>query len=90
MGEFREDICLVVTETVADALETPVEELPPIAEVVDLDALDSLVTEPPGESSSVTVSFTYAGLRVLVHGNDFVYAYPMGDGGGDAMTRPTL
>lgn len=73
---------VIVVETICDALETPVEELPPLSNQIDLDALDGLMsvaeTEP---SSDVTVSFTYAGLHVMVFSNKTVYVRPINCGG---------
>lgn len=73
MGQAPEEVTVPIIETASDALETPVEDLPPLSESVQLDSLDSVVADP---SQDVTVTFTYAGLRVIVHSGGTVYAAP--------------
>lgn len=51
-------------ETVAAALDAEVDDLPPLYDVVDPDALDDLFSEPTREG--VSVSFSYAGCAVTV------------------------
>lgn len=59
----------VVAETTADALEMPVTEIPPLSDVMDFDALATLASATPtGSPDGVTVTFSYAGLDVLVYG----------------------
>lgn len=70
---------MTVTETVSDALETPIEDLPPLSNAIDIDALDSLVTSTDGGSPEVTVTFTYSGLRVHVHSGQIVYVRPVSE-----------
>lgn len=63
----------VVAETAADALETPVTELPPLSDAVDPDALAALASSPATDSpGGVTITFTYAGLDVVVYGGPTV------------------
>jgi len=70
MTEPLDDTTLAVAETVSDALETPVDDLPPLAESIDIDALDEVV--PSDSSQYVTVSFMYAGMQVFVHSGNVV------------------
>lgn len=80
MVQGSEEICVAVTETVSDALETPIEDLPPLSKAVDVDALDTLVTSTDaGSASDVVVTFTYSGLDVLVHSEAVVYVRPIRD-----------
>lgn len=72
---------MAVAEVVSDALETPIEELPPLSESVDLEGVDRLVTDHP--SHDVTITFSYAGLRVLVHSGPTVYVRPLRADEGD-------
>ena len=67
-----------ISEAASDALETPVKELPPLSNAIDLDALDAIITN--NRSHDVTVTFSYAGLRVLVYSNNTVYLRPLHDG----------
>jgi|AntRauTorcE11898_2_1112593.scaffolds.fasta_scaffold04656_2 hypothetical protein len=70
-----------VTKVVSDALETPMEELPPLSHAVDLDALDELVSSNASPRlSGVTVTFTYAGLNVVVLSCGTIYATPITHG----------
>ncbi|MDV7348427.1 HalOD1 output domain-containing protein [Halorubrum distributum] len=70
-----EEPLLTIAETVSDALNTPVEELPPLSHSIDLDGLEAIVTE--NRSHNVTVTFPYAGHRVLVHSDSTVYVSPI-------------
>lgn len=80
MAQAREEICVTVTETVSEALETPVEELPPLSNAIDIDALDALVRSRRDEAApGITVTFTYSGLQVLVQSGQIVYVRPVGD-----------
>lgn len=73
------EIATPVADAVAEALEVPVDELPPLSESIDLDGLDAIVTKNP--SQDVTVFFTYAGLRVVVHSSNAVYVHPIHEAG---------
>jgi len=70
-----------VTQVVSNALERPVEDLPPLSRVVDPDALDRLVSSTTGaRSPEVTVIFEYASQKVIIHSQEVVYARPINDG----------
>jgi hypothetical protein len=71
-----------VTEVVSDALEKPVDDLPPLSRVLDPDALNRLVSSnTSARSPEVTVIFEYASLKVIIHSQEVVYARPIDDGG---------
>lgn len=58
---------LAVVETVAAVTGRSQTELPPLAEVLDTDALDNILTRAVTEADSpVRVSFSYAGTRIEV------------------------
>lgn len=63
-----------IAEAVSDALETPIEELPLLSDAIDPDGLDTLMSN--SRCDDITVTFSYAGLRVLVHSEDTVYVRP--------------
>ena len=69
-----DEITLSITEAVSDALGAPVEELPPLSRSIDLDGLETLVSDE--RARDVTVTFSYAGLQVVVHSADVVYVHP--------------
>lgn len=64
------EIVSTVANEVSNALKKPVEQLPPLSEEIDLDALDTIV--PTDSSRNVTVTFTYEGLHVFVHSGRIV------------------
>ena len=71
-----------VTEVVSDALEKPVDDLPPLSRVLDPDALNRLVSSNTStRSPEVTVIFEYASLKVVIHSQEVVYARPIDDEG---------
>ena len=71
-----------VTEVVSDALEKPVDDLPPLSRVIDPDALDRLVSSNTStQSPEVTVVFEYASMEVIIHSQEVVYARPIDDRG---------
>lgn len=72
-----------IARAVSDALETPIEELPPLSTAIDLDGLDAVITN--SRSSDVTVTFSYAGLRVLIHSSNTVYVSPLDDAHGHSL-----
>lgn len=80
MGQPSEEIPVMISDAVADSLEAPMEELPPLSDSIDLDALETLLhstaNEPP---SGIAVSFQYAGLRVHVCSGYTVYVRPVSD-----------
>lgn len=63
---------VTVSETAADALHLSTDEIPPLWNAIDPDALATLVSRP-----DVTVTFQYAGLDLVVHSGDTVYAQPI-------------
>lgn len=88
MAESPEEITVTVAETASDALGTPIEELPPLSEAIDLEGLEAVVARPTeGRSSCVTVSFSYAGLRVLVRSGHTVFVQPISDRNEEAPDR---
>jgi hypothetical protein len=63
-----------ISRAASVALETPIEELPPLSEAINPDALESLIVPTPTDSASnVTVTFSYAGLHVFVQTDNTVY-----------------
>ncbi len=60
---------VTVVEAVAAATDRATTELPPLLETIDSDALDTLLD---GGSSSVFVSFRYAGTDVSVSGDGVI------------------
>jgi hypothetical protein len=75
---FSEEPILIIAEAVSDALDVPIEELPPLSRSVDLDGLEAIMTD--GQSQNVMIAFSYAGHRVHVHSNSAVYVHPVEDG----------
>lgn len=75
MRESSEEPLLTIAESVSDALDTPIEELPPLSQSVDLEGLAAIITEDC--SHDVTVTFSYAAHRVLVHSDNTVYVRPI-------------
>ena len=75
MRTSSEEPLVSITEAVSDALNTPMEQLPPLSQSIDLDGLVEIVTE--NRSHDVTVTFSYAGHRVLVHSDGTVYVRPI-------------
>ena len=70
-----------VTEVVSEALEKPVDDLPPLSRVIDPDALNRLVSSNTStRSPEVTVIFEYASLKVVIHSQEVIYARPIDDG----------
>lgn len=53
---------VVVCELVSQASDTPIEELPPVQEVIDSDGLDAVITS---RSARASVVFTFAGYDVV-------------------------
>lgn len=79
MGTASDEIMVTVSETVADALETPIKELPPLRNAINPDALGAIVSSKThAQPPDVTVTFEYAGLEVFVHSGGMVYAQPIG------------
>lgn len=78
MGTPSNEIILRVSEAVSEALGTPIDELPPLSDVIDPDGLDAIVstTEDPA-SRAVTLRFEYAGLEIFIHSEDIIYVQPI-------------
>lgn len=75
MRKSPEEPLLTIAESVSDALNTPIEELPPLSQSIDLEGLAAIVTGD--RSHDVTVTFSYAAHRVLVHSDNTVYVRPI-------------
>lgn len=69
------EITTPIIEAVSEVLETPVETVPPLSDAINIDGLEELITDDPAHD--VTVTFAYAGLRVLVHSDRTVYVRPL-------------
>ena len=78
MRESSEEPLVTITEAISEELNTPMEELPPLSQSIDIDGLVEIVTE--NRSHDVTVTFLYASHRVLVHSDNAVYVRPVRDG----------
>lgn len=81
MSGSPDELIATVVETVADNVETPIEDLPLLTNTIDPDALDAFVPADP--ASSVTVTFMYADRRVLIHADHIghiVYVRPINAG----------
>lgn len=76
MPQAQADPLVAITEVVADAVDTPMEDLPPLRESIDPEALMTLLVDDT--STDVTVTFTYAGRDVLVSNEGIVYVWPPG------------
>ena len=74
MPDVADETILAVAETVSRELEIPVTEVPSLTRSIDIEALTSLVANDP--TGNLTVSFTHAGLQVIVHSNDSVIVRP--------------
>lgn len=75
MPQPPNEITMPIAEAVSEVLETRAETLPPLSESIDVDGLEALMTDNPAHD--VTVTFAYAGLRVLVHSDRTVYVRPL-------------
>ncbi|WP_192812424.1 HalOD1 output domain-containing protein [Halorubrum sp. T3] len=75
MKESSEEPLMTIAESLSDALDTPIEELPPLSQSIDPGGLAAIVTED--RSHDVTVTFSYAAHRVLVHSDNTVYVHPI-------------
>ena len=75
-GEPDESVTMAVIRAVSDAIGTGPEELPPLADAVDPDALETLFA---GSRTSAEVSFRYAGRSVTVAADRTVTVAPSGD-----------
>ncbi|MEF8829655.1 MAG: HalOD1 output domain-containing protein [Haloarcula sp.] len=75
-GEPDESLSLAVVKAVSDTIETVPEELPPLADAVDPDALEALFAD---RQTTGRVSFLYAGRSVTVAADRTVTVAPSGD-----------
>lgn len=75
-----DSIGYTVVETVAAATGMTMEELPPLYQSIDTDALDEMVAPRRRGSarSTVTVEFEYQGNEVIVDGNTVEVRLPEG------------
>jgi hypothetical protein len=81
MERNSDEVTVVVSELAADALGIPLEELPPLSDAIDIDALESIVSPPSAtRPSDVTVTFSYSGLDVFVCSGNVVYVRPNPNG----------
>ena len=85
MEGTTDDTVVAVSKVVSEATERPMEELPTLSRVIDINALDRLVSSPAcAPPSDITVTFEYAGLHVVAHSHGLVYATPVCDDGAKA------
>lgn len=78
MEETEKEVSVRVCESVSEAMQEPMEALPPLSDAINLDGLDAIVT---GDlTHDVTVTFSYAGMRVLVHSGSTIYVRPIREG----------
>lgn len=75
MEHVPDETTLTVVKTVSDVLGVSDDELPPLSNSIDLDALDAAVSNDP--VANVVVKFTYAGLRVTVSSRQTATARPI-------------
>lgn len=66
-------VSTAVVESVSDATDTPVLELPPLQKAIDPDALDALVAE---QSTTASVTFRYADRVVTVNADQTIEVTP--------------
>ncbi len=74
-----------VIEAVSEASGTPIEDLPPLPNSINIGAAADIVTDEP--SHDVTITFAYAGMRVLIHSNATVYVSPIRDEGSTSVDK---
>ena len=80
MANHPDKIKVRIAETASDALEVPIEDLPPLSDVINLDALESLIrSTTTNRSSLLTVTFSYAGLWIFVCSGNTVYVKRISD-----------
>lgn len=75
-GNQDESVSLAVVKAVSDTIGTMPEELPPLADAIDPDALEALFAD---RQTSGRVSFLYAGRSVTVAADRTVTVAPSGD-----------
>jgi|AntDeeMinimDraft_4_1070355.scaffolds.fasta_scaffold23057_1 hypothetical protein len=76
--EHPPEITIPIAETVSEALERPIEDLPPLSDSISLDGVEAIVAA--ASSGDVRISFTYAGLYVVVDSGQTVYVEPIHNG----------
>jgi hypothetical protein len=76
-----------IVETIAAVTDRPVESLVPLAESVDPEAVDDLLTGGDGET---TASFVHDGVRVTAAGDGRVEVDPDREGAGPPRNRADL
>lgn len=78
MATPSNEIILRISETVSESLDIPVNELPPLSDVIDPDGLDAIVsTTDSAPAGAVSVRFEYAGLELFIHSDDIIYVQPI-------------
>lgn len=83
-----DETTLRIAEAVSDVVGTPIEELPPLSEVINPEAVAALVAE--NHSQDVRITFSYAGVRVLVHSGATVYVRPIQPGRSESTVEPSF
>ncbi|WP_254278906.1 HalOD1 output domain-containing protein [Haloarcula marina] len=65
---------VTLVETIAEAIGRETEAMPPLADAIDPDALDALLSRRYGENGNgLSVSFNYDGLRVTLDTDGYLY-----------------
>ena len=75
MERCPDELTISIIQAIADVLDRPVEDLPPISNSIDLGALDAIV--PTDSTADVTVSFRYEDLYIVVRSGYVVYVQPI-------------
>ncbi|MFC6865081.1 HalOD1 output domain-containing protein [Halomicroarcula sp. GCM10025817] len=76
LGQTRvEPIVVGIVDELTQLYECVVEDLPPLQESVDVDALESLVTHA-GDDQDLLVQFEYIGTIVSLAGDGSVSVHP--------------
>lgn len=68
------DLVFPLVEAIAEAKDVAISDLPPLSDTIDLDALERLLADD--QPDGLTVSFTHAEMRVVVHSADLIYVEP--------------
>lgn len=77
MDTNPDELTVLISETASDALEMPIEDLPPLSDAINIDALEAVATPPSAtQPAVVTITFSYADLRVFVCSGNTVYTRP--------------
>lgn len=72
----RSEPAMSIVEVVAEATNRSVLDLDPLGESIDPDALNQLFTDRATSSSDLEVTFTHAGVTVIVAGTGTVRVTP--------------